>query len=133
MAEVKALSKDFFARGIDSITRSSGRFGDEWSDLPDLTQLSPTYHVTSSALKDLLPANQLERDLDQAIQPIITTPDMLLPSQFSRVLDSAHQALIAAGECSEQPGARAVAAQVLAQAIDLRMLFRTNLSALHQA
>ena len=91
MPDLQIAGKDFYARGIESITHSGQTFA---PSLPELLSLPPTTQPGgSSHLERLLRAPSFQDVLEAALRPHIEDPDLLRPGSFTRALDAARGVL----------------------------------------
>lgn len=133
MAETTLYPDGFFARGIETITHRARPTDHELSELPGLQRLAPPDWQSPPALDQLLAGHALDRQIDEAIRPAISEPELLLPRAFARALAHAQQTLERASERHGHPAVLDRAGQVLAQEHEWRELARTYREALYAA
>lgn len=133
MPEAAGPSRDFFAHGIESITRAGERTDPDVPELPHLSRLAPVHQPQSAALTPLLGGNWLDSCINESIQPRIDDPGVLFPNRFSQAIESVCSTLKQASERHGNPGVLDRAEKVLAEQLELREIARIFRNALHQA
>jgi len=134
MNDLRIDTGPFFARGIDRIV-----VGHEAGTraLPELQHLPPAERGVQPQLDRLLSRPTLNSLVDDAIEPDIDDPELLLPPRFRAALRQALQTLRRRAERHQDPRSRDArtlqrAIGLLAEEDELRDLAQMYLSSLYQ-
>lgn len=133
MSDLKIGVKDFFERGLDTITHATST---DVTKLPPQSELAPA-EMRTQLLAQLLKLPDIAEFLHDAIQPDIEDREQLSPGRFGQMLTTTLGALTQSAE-EMQPvdpeGAKTLnrAIRVLREDASLRELIQMYRSAVHQ-